>query len=353
MKINFLLLSLILVLSALKIMAQEEGLSKKLSVTIFARDFDASNNLVKHYIDSSKSQMLTYTEGNSSYSYLKNAKITIATDKNGYEMFEKLFDKLGFVNNKNLITTNEKENIEKLKSELSFQQQRKVTYQAELDKMDRNNDKQYSVFWDKIRIIEEQIHNTEQSILYYKNNTMHYEINIHIEEDSGSPQTSSNSKVQFINMPGAEYSYLSIEIPKAGISTRTYQGGAVRYMFTKGKSYLCFGALKSIEKVQNDTLTFTDLFVYNFGQDFYPRYFGRGARKFLNLYTGYHIGGIFATNNKRAKHVFEVTPHVGIELFKNKYLLVDTRIGYLIPISEKFNRNMRGIMGSFAFNFLF
>ena len=338
--------------SVASLFSQEEGFSQNLKVQIYVRDFKAANQSLRKLIDSTKVKLISYSEGNTSYSILKNADISLACDKANYDIFDQFFPKIGYVSSKTLKTTNNTNDINRLKNEFAFLKKKKEAYELELQKMDRKEDQQYSNFWDKIRDIEDQIHKTEQSIEEKQMHTSHYTISVLLNEDSGSPGSSSG-KVQFVNMPGAQYIYLMIENPKNEISANTYHGGTVKYMFTKGKSALEFGVLKNLSSLKEDTAAFAELFIYNFGQDFYPRYFGRGIRKFLNLYTGYHIGGVFATSNTRSKHFFEVTPHIGLELFKNKYLLLDSKVGYFIPISEKYNRNMRGFTASVSLNFLF
>ena len=103
----------------------------------------------------------------------------------------------------------------------------------------------------------------------------------------------ANRAVNFVNMPGVEIGLLRLENPQAGVSARFYRGYSVKYLFTRGKSYFNLGIYKPTTKAEPTDSTFiTELFLINFGQDFYPRHFGRGQRKFLNLYTTYQIGSV-------------------------------------------------------------
>jgi hypothetical protein len=89
----------------------------------------------------------------------------------------------------------------------------------------------------------------------------------------------------------------------------------------------------------------------NFGQDFYSRHFGRGGNKFGNLYSGYTVGYMAASNEVKAQDIFYLAPSVGLELFKNKYILWDTKVNYLIPFS--YQRNLRGFGLNTSINFVF
>ena len=166
--------------------------------------------------------------------------------------------------------------------------------------------------------------------------------------------TPNNSRVSFVNMPGIEYGFLKIENPTAGISAKSYQGATIKYMFTRGKSYFNLGVYRAIDNNTSDTSLINELFMMNFGQDFYPRNFGRGKRRFLNLYTGYQIGGFISNQNNNKNSVFIPNANLsfGVELIKTKHILVDNKVSYFLQLNE-LNRNMRGILYQASFNFVF
>lgn len=168
------------------------------------------------------------------------------------------------------------------------------------------------------------------------------------------PSTPSNSRISFVNMPGVEYGFLAIENPKAGVSAKYYQGASVKYMFTKGKSYFNLGVYKAVDANKTDSTLINELFVINFGQDFYPRNFGRGRRRYFNLYTGYQIGGFVATDNsdKSSKFIYNANLSLGLELVKTKHVLIDNKVSYFLPLNE-LNRHMRGLLYQASFNFIF
>lgn len=162
---------------------------------------------------------------------------------------------------------------------------------------------------------------------------------------------SASMKIRFVNMPGFEFSVFMPENPKEGISADMYYGYMLKYLFTKGKSYITVGAFKADEVPQNDTLMYSDIFNFSFGQDFYSRHLGRGGRKFLNLYSGYNIGYLVYSGKNSSLKNFYVSPAIGIELFKNNFMLIDTKMTYMLPFTD--NLYLRGFQFAAAVNFVF
>ncbi|GAB3237923.1 hypothetical protein GCM10027346_30030 [Hymenobacter seoulensis] len=163
-----------------------------------------------------------------------------------------------------------------------------------------------------------------------------------------------NRKVSFVNMPGVEYSYMRLDNPKLGLTSSAYQGYAIKYLFTRGKSYFNLGVYKPTEKNTTDAEFVNELFLINFGQDFYPRNFGRGRRRYLNLYTSYQVGGfILNRNNDKANDFIpNLNLGLGVELLKTRHVLFDTKASYFVPLNSR-SRDLRGLLGQASFNFVF
>jgi hypothetical protein len=162
-----------------------------------------------------------------------------------------------------------------------------------------------------------------------------------------------NRRVSFVNMPGVEYGYLRLDNPQASRTSPAYQGYAMKYLFTRGKSYLNVGVYKPT--TTSDAEGFVDeLFVINLGQDFYPRNFGRGRRRYLNLYSSYQVGGVIL--NRQGEPGNEFIPNLnlgmGLELLKTRHVLLDTKGSYFIPLHER-SRELRGLLVQGSFNFVF
>ena len=163
-----------------------------------------------------------------------------------------------------------------------------------------------------------------------------------------------NRRVSFVNMPGVEVGYLRLDNPKPGLTSQAYRGYAIKYLFTRGKSYFNLGVYKPTITNKSDLTFVNELFVVNFGQDFYPRNFGRGRRRYLNLYTSYQIGGFILNRNDDSSNEFipNLNLGLGVELIKTRHILLDTKASYFVPLNRH-SRDLRGLLGQASFNFVF
>lgn len=163
-----------------------------------------------------------------------------------------------------------------------------------------------------------------------------------------------NQRIAFVNMPGLEFSLLMPENPRAGVSAELYRGYLIKYLFTRGKSYLDLGVYKAVANNRADSTLINELFLINFGQDFYPKHFGRGKRKYLNLYTCYQIGGFIINRNNEKHNTFNPNLNLGlgVEIFKSKHILLDNKVTYFLPLNE-LNRNLRSLTYNASLNFVF
>lgn len=352
-KMRKLFLFCILLFANISFIFSQEGdlMSQTTTVVIYPKDIDKAKTLLKDLIDSTKSEMISYVEGNVYNQEEKKITVTIWCNKKGYEAIDRSLTRLGRIDDKQLYTTNNEAELKSIEAEIKFTKEQKNSFQQELDRMDKSS-QNYTNYWNEIRTKEKAIFELEKRSTAMKSKSNLFVFNITLSEDIGTPQQNRKWNIRYVNMPGMEYSYLRIDNPKNGISTGAYQGAGVKYLFTRGKSFITFSVMKNVSAV-SDSLTFKELFTYGFGQDFYPHHFGGGKRKFLNLYTGYTIGGIFATSDASSKGIPFVTPSVGLELYKNKYILFDIKSGYFIPIDKNTNFHLRGITSNVSFNFVF
>lgn len=274
---------------------------------------------------------------------------------------DSLFDRLrtslaalGTVTQSRLEVVNTRDDIERLEQEVKFRKSQREAYAKELPTIDRSKDAEvYHKTWEKTRSIDESIFELERRLLEARQKVRENIVELTLSEASEPPSQTSRAWVEFTNMPGGEFTYLSVENPKSGVSNGDYMGGSVRYLFTRGKSYVVLGVLKNSHREPQDSTVFTDIFQYAYGADFYPSHFGRGQRNFLNLYSGFTIGGLFLSSKSTNRNLFQVAPHIGIELYKGRRVLLDTRGGYLLPLSSKYNLNLRGWTSSTSINFVF
>ncbi len=197
-----------------------------------------------------------------------------------------------------------------------------------------------------------QLRRTRQQLARYTAHEALTYVTLRIYDEVTFP--TANRRINFVNMPGVEAAVLRIENPRAGLSAQYYRGYALKYLFTRGKSYFNLGFYQPTEKNTADSTFINELFVINFGQDFYPRSFGRGKRKFLNLYTTYQIGGVILSRNGDDGNDFIPNANVGLglELVKTKHILLDTKGSYFLPL-HYLNRDLRGLIGQASFSFVF
>lgn len=336
--------SAILLLLSLQVYAQKDTLyfSTELDVIIISTDFTNSKNRLIEFLRADGVVIQNQNE----------SKISISIDANvskaAYTRFNEEAASLGYIVSRKVNTVNNNLKVDDIRLEISFLKSKSNSYQALISKIDDKSEK-YIELWNENKAIEEKIFHKERELLPYLQKEDNYFINVELSDEVTSPQS---SKVTFVNMPGVEYAHLMVENPKAGISAKSYTGYSLKYLFTRGKSFGIIGAYKNATAIaESDTTTFSELFQFGFGQDFYSRHLGRGTKKFLNLYSGYTIGYMLATGKETKKDIFYLSPSIGIELFKNKYILIDTKASYFVPFS--FNNELRGLSVSASFSFVF
>lgn len=164
-------------------------------------------------------------------------------------------------------------------------------------------------------------------------------------------ETAYNSKFTNVRMPGVEYSMLFQANPTKGINKAQYEGLSMRYIFTNGKDYFSLSAYRATSEI-TDSTTFDQFFCFTFAQDFYSRKYGSGRRTLLNPYVGYTAGINLANNKMGMKAIPVVAPTLGLELFKNKWVMLDVHAHYQLPMTIHFNE-MRGWMVNGGINLAF
>lgn len=256
-------------------------------------------------------------------------------------------NKMGYSTSKKVKTQSNFNKFNELNLELEYLREKKESYLELLKKYEEKSEN-YITLWNELKLTEEKIFNKERELLNLNKKENTYTVTIELNDETTSPEYTD---VSFVNMPGFEYSFLAIESPKQGISANNYQGYFLKYLFTKGKSFCEIGMYKSNGINKSDTTAFSELFLLGVGQDFYSRHLGRGSRRFFNLYSGYTIGGIMATGKTSKDNMFYISPTIGLELFKNKYFLIDTKVKYFVPLENA--RNLRGLSYNLSFNFVF
>ena len=310
---------------------------------IFTTEFSSSCKRLESFLSKNKFTIVKQNETKFMHTYL------FRIPKSGASTSDSILKTLGYISNKELKSFNNSNQLTDAKLHLEYLEIKKKEYEKMQIKIDSVKSSKYYEHWEKTRNIESEIYEVRKKIKQIENIDSTYLFNVDIKDEVTSP---TYSRVNFIHMPGVEYSYLMVEQPKKNISHAVYQGLNLKYLFTKGKSFFELGAYKaSKDSIKKDSIAFQELFMFEFGQDFYSRHFGRGGRKWLNLYIGYKTGMAVASNDLKIEWIPSVSPNIGVELFKNKFICIDSRANYFLPLIN--NRNLRGWAFSGAFNFVF
>ena len=316
-------------------------LSTEVENEIYCIDFKASKTKLLDFVKANHFRVLNQKDSRSDLS------IKFVLNRQQYLSYDAIVTTLGNSTSKKINTVSDYNKINEINLELKYLKQKRDSY-SDLIKKTEEKSENYLTLWNEQKLTEEKIFNKERDLVNLNNKESTFTVSLELKDETTSPDHTS---VSFVNMPGVEFSYLNIESPKAGISAQNYQGYFLKYLFTKGKSFGSIGVYKNKDVGKTDTTAFSEMFILGFGQDFYSRYFGRGSKKFFNLYSGYTIGGVMATGKTTKENMFFISPSIGLELFKNKYLLIDSKANYFVPLGN--NRNLRGLSYNLSFNFVF
>jgi len=302
-------------------------------------------------ISNTNAKTKTFIEGKIPKGEARHLKLTLNVDETGLQILKNTVEKFGYITEQTDKTIDNSDVIQKLSSKKAFLRKQLDAYNKELQAAEHSSASgNREILWEKIRSLENEIYDIGASIDEKLKEVKYNVYEIELTEEINTPQNTSHDGVQFVNMPGLAYSRLRVENPLNDFSADYYSGYELKYMFTQGKSYVQFGVLKG-SAGQNSPNFINELFTYGFGQDFYPRYLGRGQRRYFNLYTGYTLGGFFASTQVKNFHKFYMMANIGLELVKTHYVLLDSRMCYFIPFYE--NHNLRGILTNISFNFVF
>lgn len=317
--------------------------TNQLRYTIYSVEYKEGKTKIDNYIMNNHFFVVNQNETKDSHHYeFRVADYEIAK-------IDSFCNTLGYISSKNVNSYNNGGKLNETQLELERLETKKKEYEKMLARIDSVKSERYYQHWEKIREIDLEIYNARKRINQLQSVQNLYSVTIDLNDEQSSP---TNSKINYVHMPGAEYAYLFTETPTPGISNAAYQGLFLKYLFTKGKSYFSLGALKAVNPSKADTAAYDELFCFSFGQDWYSRNFGRGSRKFLNLYIGYQGGYALSYSNRKAINTPFVSPGAGLEIFKNKYILFDTGVHYYLPLTAN-NRYTRGIRVSTSLNFNF
>jgi len=308
---------------------------------IYVFEFKACKKKLLDFIEKRQAIVLRQRESK------KDLSLSVAFNQEDYLACDSLLSTFGYFSSKNLRMESKQKKYNELSLEIKYLKEKQQSYEELLNKVGETSEN-YLNLWNEQKRIEEKIFDKEKELISINVKQNTFIVAVDLNDETTSPEY---TEVSFVNMPGVEYSYLFIESPMENFSPEYYQGYFIKYLFTRGKSFGTIGVYKNKEIASSDSLTFSEMFLLGFGQDFYSRHLGRGGRKFLNVYSGYSLGGILATGIASKQYLCYISPTIGIELFKNKYMLLDSKANYFVPVGNY--KHLRGFSCNVSLNFVF
>lgn len=289
-------------------------------------------------------------------SYERTNNYVLLTNMSAFNAVITMLETMGIPTLNKIETTNNVNDLRGIDYDLEYFSDQKIHYQEEIQKLYQEiTDDYYRKLWESERALDESLYKKNKVRIELLNEVEFHRIVLEVTEKTAQDLDDDDDEFAvFINMPGIESHFFYIENPELSVSADAYFGGSLRYMFTRGRTYVTVGALKPVMNADSEvTAQANDILVYGVGKDFYPRYLGHGRRKFFNLYSGFLVGGMVLTSDDEIYHIFTVEPHIGVEMFKNQYFIIDTRFGYLIPIEQDKIKILRGFNHSLSLNIVF
>jgi len=319
-----------------------------------------SQTQVKHEIytlqyEESRQKMEKFMDSNPSIKILsidakrKETTYKLFMTSQQFEQYKNMIKTFGYIASYKESKDDLSNQIQTMEEDIRFLKNKLKDYETLEGNISKNTDS-YLSFWREIQNIKDSTRQKERALSEWQKQDTGYWVTLVLRQESA--EEDDFPVTVYVNMPGFQYSFWAVEKPANGLSAKFYHGYQGKYMFTRGKNALYFGAYIADKSTKNESTTYNDIFVLGFGQDFYSRYLGRGQRRFFNLATGYvsHIM-LMSSDAKKVKFNFAITPTLGLDIYKGKYCLWDIRAGYILPIVE--NKNMRGLELAMSFAVVF
>ncbi|MBL4752928.1 MAG: hypothetical protein JKY52_04910 [Flavobacteriales bacterium] len=294
------------------------------------RAFVEARNIIPDYFWTTKSDM--------------TIKMTLSRGQ--YAAIVLILDDWGYVYKNKVTSTNYASKLDKAQRDMEELEMEIARYNQVMDRLLDTSDR-YFTYWEKVMVLEKELAVLATYKGELQNVKREFNVIVLFKEEAN---TTNQEGVNWVNMPGVEYSILFTENPIAGLSPKQMRGYSMKYMFTRGKTYGLLSIYKSTESNSEGT-SIDDIYMLGVGQDLYSKHLGRGKHKFFNLYTSFTAGGYLASGPERTVASAFINPYFGVEIFKSKNILIDNKVGYFLPFAE--NRTARGLLYSVSLNFVF
>lgn len=329
--------------------AESAVLAKTAELTVLVNLVGQSNAEVLRIVRENGLEIVSMDVNNTK----RVATYSLRAPLGAFEIAVERFLGLGIPDWQKIETVNYGDRLATASFDLEYIAGQQEAYRDELAATDRKNESYQDIF-NRARELDREAYDREKERMEWESDLGRSTIELTLSEKAVQDLDADDELSGYINMPGFEGRYFRPENPVGAVLADQYAGGTLRYMFTKGRSYFLIGVMKPISGGERDSELFVnDIVSWGVGKDFYPRYFGQGRNVFLNPFSGFEAGGMVLTSRGAIGHVFTVEPHLGLEFFKNRYVIFDARVGYLFPLDPDRVKTHRGLTGNVSLNFVF
>ena len=169
---------------------------------IFTTDFSTSCKKTEDFLSKNNCIILKQNETKFTHTYL------FRTPNRTVSQADSLLKSIGYVSNKELKSFNNTIQLSEAKIQLEYLEKKKSEYEKMQIKIDSVKSAKYYEHWEKTRNIEKEIFDSKKRIKQMESVDSFCVFSVKIKDEVTSP---NYSKVNFIHMPGLEYTYLMIE----------------------------------------------------------------------------------------------------------------------------------------------
>jgi len=265
--------------------------------------------------------------------------------QNTYYTFVEQIENWGVMTSRKVSSVNYTEKLNAVNQEIARIEKQIEEYDSFLKEIDVKSGNHVK-YWERLELARAALQKQQMLQKEYLASNQQFKVKLRVGEAN---HVTNRPDFSFVNMPGIQYSYLITANSEGGIYPQSMNGYSVKYILNRRKTYIELGLFKSNQTSEN--MAYNELYKFGIGQDFYSVHLGRGTRQFMNLYSGFKIGTFVLTGNENRLISWHGTPSIGVEIYKNKNILIDAKAGYFLPFKE--NRNMRGFLMETSFNVLF
>jgi hypothetical protein len=262
-----------------------------------------------------------------------------------YYTFVDEIEDWGLINSRKIESVNFTEKLNNVNLEIERIKVEIDDYNSLLKKIDIKSESHVK-YWEKLEFAKDNLRKQRDIQKEFLDSNKKFKVKLKVREENF---LTNEPDFSFVNMPGIQYSFFIPANSDGEYYPQNMNGYSLKYLLNRRKTFLEMGLFKSI--TSNENSLFDELYKFGWGQDIYSTHLGRGARKSLNLYSGFKAGIFILTGKEDNLISWYVTPSLGLEIYKVKNILIDTKMGYFLPFKE--NRNMRGLLMETSFNVVF